>query len=134
MIVKTVGSFAVLILTLRSSDECYGIKSEAGAGWRELEKVPRFLYNSAVATLANTAFLIGGFEEEPVDSVLSYTGDTDTWAEATKLRWSYNKAKLQGCVKLLHFVYDAIHKFSLHKRWLCCCHKMHTLLLVVRHQ
>ena len=95
MIVKTVGSFAALILTLCPSDECYGIKSEAGAGWRELEKVPRFLYNSAVATLANTAYLIGGFEEEPVDSVLSYTGDTDTWAEATKLRWSYNKDKLR---------------------------------------
>ena len=95
VILKTDGSFAALILTLRPSDECYGIKSEAGAGWRELEKVPRFLYNSAVATLANTAYLIGGFEEEPVDSVLSYTGDTDTWAEATKLRWSYNKAKLR---------------------------------------
>ena len=86
VLLKTDGSFAALILTLRPSDECYGIKSEAGAGWRELENVPRFLYNSAVATIANTAFLIGGFEEEPVDSVLSYSGDTDTWAEATKLR------------------------------------------------
>ena len=79
-------TYIIHILTLRPSDECYGIKSEAGAGWRELGKVPRFLYNSAVATLANTAYLIGGFEEEPVDSVLSYSGDTDTWADATKLR------------------------------------------------
>ena len=58
------------------------------AKWKELSKVPKFLYDSAKATIGNTAYIVGGFEETPVDYVYSYDGDTDTWKEEPSLRYN----------------------------------------------
>ena len=68
------------------SDQCFGIKNEVGAKWKELGKFPKFLYDSAKATIDHNAYIIGGFEEDPVDYVFSYDGETDKWAEEPKLR------------------------------------------------
>ena len=39
------------------------------------------------ATIGNTAYIIGGFEEEPADYVYSFNSETSTWAEEPKLRF-----------------------------------------------
>ena len=76
------------------SDQCFGIKNEPLAKWKEVSKVPKFLYDSAKATIGNTAYIVGGFEETPVGYVYSYNGDTDTWKEEPSLRYSRMSATL----------------------------------------
>ena len=67
------------------SNQCYGLSSTAGANWMELPNIPRFLSNAAKTTVKNKAFLIGGFEKEPVDSVFSFDSGTEKWKEEVKL-------------------------------------------------
>ena len=68
-----------------ASNQCFGLPDTPGANWTELPKVPKFLYNSADATIKNKAYIIGGFEEEPVDYVFSFDSSLDKWAEEPKL-------------------------------------------------
>ena len=70
------------------SDQCFGIKNEPEAKWKEVSKVPKFLYDSAKATIGNTAYFVGGFEETPVDYVYSYNGDLNTWKKESSLRFN----------------------------------------------
>jgi len=66
------------------SKECFGLTSPGGA-WTPLPDMPRFLCNSAKTTLGDKAFLIGGFEKDPVDSVFSFDSGTEEWKEEAKL-------------------------------------------------
>ena len=67
------------------SKQCFGVKSTTGSAWTALADIPRFLFNSADTTIKNKAYLIGGFEEEPIDSVSSFDSDIGKWAEEVKL-------------------------------------------------
>ena len=67
------------------SKQCFGMMSEPGSNWTALPDIPRFLCNSAKSIIGNKAFIIGGFEKEPVDTVYSFDSATEKWNEEVKL-------------------------------------------------
>ena len=67
------------------SNQCFGLSSNQGANWTALPNIPRFLSNAAKTTIKDKAFLIGGFEKEPVDTVYSFDSKMEKWEEEVKL-------------------------------------------------
>ena len=68
-----------------SSNQCFGVVSSPGANWTAFPNIPRFIFNSAKTTVGDKAFLIGGFDKEPVDSVYSFDSKAEKWEEGVKL-------------------------------------------------
>jgi len=67
------------------SERCFAYSKETGS-WKDVEKIPVKLKNSAKVTLGSSAYLLGGWTESgPTDLNLVYDSPTMTWFQGTSL-------------------------------------------------